>query len=170
MLPEYQDFGDEIDLRARAETLDEGLLILNDLFNGKSIDFSGKHHQVKTVGFCTPEDNRHIPIWVAGAWPGTRPFQRAAKWDGVVPMAADAMEGGEISVEEYRSLVAYVESHRKSSGPFEFTKFGNTSTADDIENVAAYKEAGATWWVEASMPGANVEELIARLELGPPKI
>jgi hypothetical protein len=34
-----------------------------------------------------------IPVWVGGTWPGTRPFVRAARWDGVVPMRTDGPWG-----------------------------------------------------------------------------
>ncbi len=84
---EFEWLGEESDARVRAVKLDEGLDILVGLLSGHKFSYSGEHHQIKeTVFLPTPVQQPHIPIWVAGAWPNKRPFRRAARWDGVLPV------------------------------------------------------------------------------------
>ncbi len=144
-------FGEEVDARARAERLDEGLEILAGLWSGERFGYQGKHYRLGELRFLpTPVQSPRVPIWVGGWWPNKRPLRRAARWDGVVPG-----KSGLLTVDELRELIRYV-GERRAAGPgFDVVVSGET-TGDDpsraAEFVARYAEAGATWWVENVNP------------------
>jgi alkanesulfonate monooxygenase SsuD/methylene tetrahydromethanopterin reductase-like flavin-dependent oxidoreductase (luciferase family) len=79
LVKEWENLGEERDLRARAEMLDEGLDVLTGLWSGKAFAYEGKHYQVKDTEFIPmPVQSPRIPIWVGGNWPHKAPFRRAA--------------------------------------------------------------------------------------------
>ncbi|MFQ5553956.1 MAG: LLM class flavin-dependent oxidoreductase, partial [Acidimicrobiia bacterium] len=85
--PEFSRFGGETDLRRRADMLDEGLAILEGLWTGEPFGFDGEHFHMEEVQFVPrPVQEPRIPIWVAGMWPNRRPFRRAARYEGAVPI------------------------------------------------------------------------------------
>ncbi len=64
---DYGFFGEDINLRERAERLDESLAILEGLWSGKPFSFSGKHYNIEEVTFNPrPIQRPHVPIWCAG--------------------------------------------------------------------------------------------------------
>ena len=73
----------------RAEILDEGLAIVTGLLSGEEFSFEGKHYTIKPTQFLPKPIQPRIPIWIAGTWPRPRPFRRAARFDGVVPMSSN---------------------------------------------------------------------------------
>jgi alkanesulfonate monooxygenase SsuD/methylene tetrahydromethanopterin reductase-like flavin-dependent oxidoreductase (luciferase family) len=80
----FAPFGEEMTLRRRAAMLDEGLEVVTGLWRGEPYRFHGRHYRVETVTFLPrPLQRPRIPIWVAGHWPFPKPFQRAARWDGM---------------------------------------------------------------------------------------
>ncbi|HSB02371.1 MAG TPA: LLM class flavin-dependent oxidoreductase, partial [Anaerolineales bacterium] len=74
LVKEWENFGEELDLRTRAEMLDEGLDILTGLWSGKPFAYTGRHYQVKDTEFIpAPIQSPRVPIWVAGNWPHKAP-------------------------------------------------------------------------------------------------
>ncbi len=165
-IPEWGDFGDEADPRIRGEMLDEGLELLAALMSGEAVKHHGPHYQVETNGFAPSIQRPRVPIWVAGQWPGTKPFRRAARWDGVVPMSKRAMEGHMVEPAELSALTDYVADYRSDSGVFESVHLG----ASDGPPVEAFADAGATWWIACAAPGDSVEGVRARLRAGPDRV
>ena len=163
-IPEYADFGDETDPRLRGEMLDEGLELLSKLMSGKPVKHHGTHYQAETTGFGSSVQKPRVPIWVAGEWPGTKPFRRAARWDGVVPMSKRLMEGHMMEPKELSDLMDYVADHRTESGSFEVAHLG----ASDGPPVREFADAGATWWMACAAPGDTIEQVRDRLRSGPP--
>jgi hypothetical protein len=117
----------------------------------------------------TPVHGR-IPIWVAGGWPGGAPFRRAARFDGVWPVAK---AGGYLTVEEFVDCVATVRSLRgDDDGPFD-TCFvdrspagGDAETTDKLGRLA---DGGMTWWIDSlDDPATPFEHHLARVHAGPP--
>jgi hypothetical protein len=108
-----------------------------------------------------------IPIWVAGMWPNRAPFRRAARFDGVVPIAVDE-RGMPASLvpETLAEVVAYVRGHRETDEPFEVVHGGLA----DPEAVRASAEAGATWYLaDAGIEGPGWEEpTLELIRSGPP--
>ncbi len=167
---EYHDFGEPMDARVHGEQLDEGLAILTRLWSGEQVSYQGQRYQLSSVQFLpTPVQQPRIPIWIAGIWPHTKPFRRAAQFEGVYPQ----MSGRPLTPEDFWQVLAFIQTQRTRSTPFEALAFGLTSgtdTAGDAAHVAAFAQAGATWWLEHFAPQHTVEQVRQRIKLGPPRI
>jgi alkanesulfonate monooxygenase SsuD/methylene tetrahydromethanopterin reductase-like flavin-dependent oxidoreductase (luciferase family) len=179
MAVEWANFGEELDLRTRAEMLDEGLDVLTGLWSGKPFSFTGKHYQVKDTQFTpTPIQFPRIPIWVGGNWPHKAPFRRAARWDGMMPQV-DVNQGDEIV--QLRQAILYTLEQRKSDTAYEVvystSLVPGSNPARLAERIAQYAEAGITWLLEQLYPqhfGGDwqgkwpVEAMRQRILQGPP--
>jgi alkanesulfonate monooxygenase SsuD/methylene tetrahydromethanopterin reductase-like flavin-dependent oxidoreductase (luciferase family) len=169
--PEWSGFGHETDLKIRGEMLDEGLSVLEALWSGEPVDHRGKYYKVVCDGFAQAAQKPRIPIWLAGGWPSVKPFRRAAKWDGVMPMAKNAAEGGDLSPSEITDLKRFIRDQWDEDKPYEIVFDGTTENANDTSVVAEYAAAGATWWLEARDPwDMSKDELMARIRSGPPRV
>ena len=166
---DFTPFGEEYDLKIRAEKLDEGLEVLRRLWTGEALSFDGKHYHIHDVHMLPkPLQSPRIPVWLAGGWPNRKPFRRAAHWDGIYLMAVNQVTGEPLTATEVREIVAYVDTYREKTDPFEVAVSGETpaNPQNGAEIVQPYHEAGATWWIEAR---ESFEELRARIRQGPPK-
>lgn len=152
---EFENLGDEGDLKVRAEMLDEGLEVLSGLWSGEPFSYEGEHYHIKDTHFLPkPFQVPRIPIWVAGLWPAKAPFRRAARWDGVFPLNQQDLYQ-DLTPEQISDIVAYIGEHRSSNESFDILQRGTTLGEDrdkDLETVAAYEDAGATWWLENIHP------------------
>uniref|UniRef100_UPI00056D8194 LLM class flavin-dependent oxidoreductase n=1 Tax=Promicromonospora kroppenstedtii TaxID=440482 RepID=UPI00056D8194 len=116
---EFGSFGDETDPVVLAERLDEGLGLLARYWAGERVDHDGPHYRVRDVEIlpATVQQPRP-PVWVGGFWPARRPFRRAARWDGVVPLFASG-HGEPPTLDEVREVTEYVTEHREAAGPYD---------------------------------------------------
>ena len=171
---DFRYFGLETDPVLRGEKLDEGLAILAGLWSGQQFSFVGKHYSLQPMTFL-PVPVSPIPIWVGGSWPNRRPFRRAARFDGVMPMLSATL-----TEDTLRPVVDYVTAHRVDNLPpvdvivTGTSEPGDAGTPTGIENVA-------TWWLEDISPlrfGWDWPELAeewdfaalrARIIAGPPR-
>jgi len=182
--PVQWDFGffnEVTDAKVRAAQLDEGLEILSGLWSGQPFAYHGQHYQLQEVVFRpAPLQQPRIPVWVGGWWPNKPPLRRAARWDGVCP----GKWGAELSPDEWRELLAYIQSYRTSLAPFDAVHSGRTSggdSAEDHERIAAYAAVGVTWWIEDISPWRfgwgweeqwvpeATEQMRERVRQGPPR-
>jgi alkanesulfonate monooxygenase SsuD/methylene tetrahydromethanopterin reductase-like flavin-dependent oxidoreductase (luciferase family) len=173
---EFGSFGDETDPKVLAERLDEGLDLLAAYWSGERVNHAGKHYTAVDVELLPATVQRpRPPVWIAGYWPRKAPMRRAARWDGAVPLFANANHGEAPPVEELRDLVGFLEQHRADrSTPYDVI-VGGMSPADAagaralIEPLAA---AGATWWDERQLIGGSdfyrLDPILRRIEQGPP--
>jgi alkanesulfonate monooxygenase SsuD/methylene tetrahydromethanopterin reductase-like flavin-dependent oxidoreductase (luciferase family) len=190
---EYDHVGEETSAVARAEMLDEALDLFAKMWTGEPFMHQGRFYKFEgDDGPGKPEprptpflpksvQSPRVPVWVAGTWPKKRPFRRAARWDGVVPLSPRLDFGEALTVDETRDIVAYIGEHRVDDGPYAVVISGHTTGQDataDRDKVAAYADVGATWWLEDLSPwpyGWNwqgpwpVEAMRARITAGPPK-
>jgi alkanesulfonate monooxygenase SsuD/methylene tetrahydromethanopterin reductase-like flavin-dependent oxidoreductase (luciferase family) len=150
---DFARLGDSGDNRVRAAQLDEGLEVLTGLWSGERFSHHGEHYRIDGARFIpTPVQQPRIPIWVGSTWPHRRPFRRAARWDGVVPLVDDA--SGDFrspTPGELREIIDYTMEHREAEGPFQVA-IGQSLSAGEAprEEVAGpYADAGATWWMES---------------------
>jgi alkanesulfonate monooxygenase SsuD/methylene tetrahydromethanopterin reductase-like flavin-dependent oxidoreductase (luciferase family) len=170
---EMSAFGTPTDDRARAASLDEGLEILTGLWTGKPFSFSGHHFDLKEVQFLpAPVQSPRIPIWIGGAWPkARRPFRRAARFDGVIPITGDLNTS--LTPSDLRAMSAYIKLHRTSTAPFDIVCSGQTpgiSREQDRAIAAPLAQAGATWFLESASPFKSFDDFRARLRQGPPQL
>ncbi len=170
---EFKEFGEEFDPKVRGDMLDEGLEVIAGLQSGEKYSFDGEHYQISgTVFRPTPVQSPRIPVWVGGMWPNKRPFRRAARWDGVLPMGKGR---GYISLSpaEFREIKAFIVKHRSSDEPFDYCLGGQTSgenLAEDKSILAPYQHEGLTWWIESIPPTRmSLKQARDRIRVGPPR-
>jgi alkanesulfonate monooxygenase SsuD/methylene tetrahydromethanopterin reductase-like flavin-dependent oxidoreductase (luciferase family) len=174
---DFRYFGDDTDPVVRAEKLDEGLSILRGLWSGRKFSFSGRHYTLEPMTFL-PAPDCPIPVWVGGSWPHRAPFRRAARFDGVVPLAGSRMLRSELL-----DAVAYVGNHRDPAVPpvdVVITGVSEPADAASLEAVADYEQLAA-WWLEELSPlrfgldwpalgeAWDTEALRRRVRAGPPR-
>jgi alkanesulfonate monooxygenase SsuD/methylene tetrahydromethanopterin reductase-like flavin-dependent oxidoreductase (luciferase family) len=171
--------------RVRVEKMDEGLAIYAGLMAGQPFSYRGKHYTVTPTGFMLPAppvQRPHPPVWVVGAakiGAARHPsLERAARWQGWLPQVVDGdWRGKPRSPEELSSLTGQVRRMREDAGLsmedfdvcFEGEFYG---TGADEPDLAAWAEAGATWWIEGAWGlennPAGQAELERRIQAGPP--
>jgi hypothetical protein len=173
----FEQFGEVTDRKTRAELLDEGLDILTGLWHGQPFEYHGKHYQVKPTNFILPSapvQQPRIPIWVVGAYPSEKSMGRALRYDGLLP----AMLGPDnkismkpLTPELLISIQEYVGQHRPDGSPYDIVVEGTTSGEDksaSADLIQRWQQAGATWWIEALWEAPAQEDVLRRIQQGPP--
>ncbi|HYA34887.1 MAG TPA: LLM class flavin-dependent oxidoreductase [Candidatus Binataceae bacterium] len=184
---EFECFGEDPSDRVRAQKLDEGLSVLDGLCRGEAFSHRGANFLVEDVKFAPRAiQSPRVPVWVAGFWPNKPPMRRAARWDGVfplkkppVPLVGLAPGAAPWSVlwltpQELREAVGYIKQQRTHTRPFDViatgaTPRGEPAKARDV--VKAFREAGATWWLEwLDEQRGTFAQMRERIREGPPSI
>lgn len=166
---EFGNVGEDDKAKSRAERLDEGLLILDPLLRGETVQHTGKYYQVhdtKVSPACVQRPR--LPIWAAASLPVQAGLRRAARWDGIFPISlpetATMREDGSFDTAqmwldpegfadcvkatlEYRAAI----DSNASATEFAFAASGDTrcdSASEARAKVRAFETAGANWWLE----------------------
>ncbi len=166
----FETFGEVTDRRTRAELLDEGLDILTGLWKGQPFSYDGKHYHVRPTAFFPPPpplQQPRIPIWVVGMWPREKSMRRVARYDGLLP----SVQGREMTPDDLRRMIDFIEAHRSETTPFEVVMEGITPGDDPrraSEIIRPWQEAGATWWIESRWEDPD-HVVLTRLRQGPPR-
>ena len=167
---EFAQLGEDTDDRVRAQKLDEGLDILTGLWSGEPFSYQGEHYQLDNVTFLPkPVQQPRIPIWVAGMWPSKRPFRRAARYAGVVPLKVQPTgEPVLVTPEDLATILDYVRQNRDTDAPFDVALgvYLPPDRAQARDIIDAYAAAGATWLIDSP---PNPDALSERLRAGVPK-
>jgi hypothetical protein len=167
----FYKVGEEMDLKTRAQMLDEGLAILAGLWSGKPFSFDGQHyHMQKMTMLPTPVQSPRIPVWVPGVWTKEKSMQRAIRWDGIIPQKYKSMD--RMTPAEVKELKQYVDEHRSQNTPFDIVVGGTTPAGNRkqaIKKVGSFAEAGATWWLESFMM-SSWDKMRERIKKGPPRL
>jgi alkanesulfonate monooxygenase SsuD/methylene tetrahydromethanopterin reductase-like flavin-dependent oxidoreductase (luciferase family) len=165
---EYSAVGESRDDRTRGDMLDEGLDVVTGLWAGTPFTYKGSYYTVEDAQFLPPPyQTPRIPIWIAGVWPGTRPFRRAARWDGIIPTGRN----GTPSPEDIRQMRAYINEYRKATTPFDVVFQGrahDVPAEERVQHVTDYAAAGVTWWLEQVWPDVALTEVQSIIDQGPP--
>lgn len=166
----FAEFGEETDIRVRAELMDEGLDIIQGLWRGQPFTYDGKHYHVRPVSFSPPPppvQQPRIPTWMVGVWPKMQSMRRVLSYDGLVH------QGGPETLAPAR---AWIEAHRTAADSFEYVCEGTTPAPEGPETrtvIEPWVEAGATWYNEAAWQLANdaegVARVLERVRMGPPR-
>lgn len=168
--------GEVIDLRTRAELLDEGIDVIRGLWAGET-SYHGRHYTYQ----CETDDlaqvgrpvQQRIPIWVVGVWPRPKSMRRVLRCDGLVPQYDVGDREGR--PDDVRALRAWL-AERGAKPDLDVVAEGETP-ADDRAAAAAqvlpWAEAGCTWWLETrwEMPhnaADRMAQVRQRLAAGPP--
>lgn len=170
---EFAAFGEDPDLRVRAQKLDEGLEILTGLWSGNPFEFTGRHYRVARTSFHpTPVQQPRPKIIVAGTWPVTAPLRRAARWDGYFPLRlrpdgeADPLEPADVA--EIRGRLEELREGR----PAEIVLSEEaTRAALDRDRLEAFAAAGATWFMDGlGTRTMTLDDVFERVKMGPPRL
>lgn len=188
---EWEWHGEEADLKKRGDMLDEGLEVLTQLWSGEPYSIQGDYYRLRGYAGDSEKDaiflprtfqQPRIPIWAGGMWPNKRPFRRAAKLDGVMPIRADAELDGSIYPEVIREVVSFIQAQRGTLDEYDVIAYGASPGDDPVKArgmMEEFTQAGATWWIEAIDPwhfGWNwegdwpLEQMNERIEQGPPSL
>jgi alkanesulfonate monooxygenase SsuD/methylene tetrahydromethanopterin reductase-like flavin-dependent oxidoreductase (luciferase family) len=164
----FGNVGEPTGARERAERLDETLAILEGLWSGAPFAFEGRHYRFGPMTFRpTPVQRPRVPIWVVGAWPSERSMSRVLRCDGLLCYTP----GRELTPEAVGEMREWIGERRSLEG-FDIVVEGTTPTANAgraAAEVARWREAGATWWIESDWESMNVDGLRRRIEAGPPR-
>jgi alkanesulfonate monooxygenase SsuD/methylene tetrahydromethanopterin reductase-like flavin-dependent oxidoreductase (luciferase family) len=152
--PEFQQFGEESDPRARGDMLDEGLDILRSAWQGTPVRHAGPHYQLQDVTFLPVPVQPRVPIWGATERTSGRPVRRAATLDGVFPVRLQPSD-----------LPALLDNvSRLRPGGLD----GYDVVIAGTDDWRQWRDAGATWWLRELPWGSPLSESVAIVESGPP--
>jgi hypothetical protein len=161
----FHKVGEAIDLKVRAQRVDEGLAIIDGLWKGAPFTFAGEHFHVDNMTMLPrPFQTPRIPIWVVGVWDKPKSMRRALSWDGIIPQRYRDWQP--FSGDDMRRIHDYIFEQRIDDRPFEIIAGG--LTGGDPQAVRPFIEAGATWWVESDMGSLSFDALRERVRRGPP--
>lgn len=152
---EWDDLGEQVDLKKRGEMLDEGLSILTGLWTGEPFQFDGNYYHIKETQFLPkPIQSPRIPIWVGGLWPNKAPFRRALQWDGIFPLFFGARSEEE-ELEQIKEAIGYVVTQCTNPILLDVVCTGFTfydKRAQASEAIGKRAMLGMTWWLESITP------------------
>ncbi len=154
---ELSAFGEETDARTRAGLLDEGLGLIDALWQGERVEHHGAYTADGVRLLPRPVQRPRIPIWLAARWPHRAPVRRAARYDGLFPIGLS--QPGQVA-----ELLEVVAAHRRADGPFDLAV-----TGDRGSDPAPWRAAGATWWLVGFGPGVTMAAVSAAIDEGPPR-
>ena len=174
----WQGFPDEVtDNKMRAEMLDETIDILTLHYQRKQFDYNGKHYHLKLSLLDEvyyppkPVQQPRIPIWVPALWPRKKSMQRILKCDGVIVEKLDPDgQPAEVTPTDVSEIKTYVDANRSLTTPFDIVINGKTKGLDNAQRrykILAWREAGATWWIEELIEEPE-EAIIDFIRHGPP--
>ena len=135
---EFSRFGEEMDLKARAALLDDGLGKLRAYWGGELL----------------PRPASTIPIWLAARYPNRRPVRRAARYDGLFPIDQE-------SPEQLAEMLDWVREERGGLDGFDVVVTNPAGT-----DPAPWEAAGATWCLTGFGTQPREAEVIAAIEHG----
>ena len=164
---EYAPFGESPDPKHHAALVDEGLTVLDALWQGEPVTHRGPAFRLDGVQFAPrPVQRPRVPIWSACSLPARAGARRAASWDGIVPIYATESEFRPASPDDVADVVAEIANTRGTLDGFDVAVW---TVADDHRTRAAYEQAGATWIIEGPASGDDwLDDAFGMASDGPP--
>jgi alkanesulfonate monooxygenase SsuD/methylene tetrahydromethanopterin reductase-like flavin-dependent oxidoreductase (luciferase family) len=168
----FYKVGEAMDLKTRAQLMDESLEIMAGLWTGKPFSFKGEHYHVDEMTMLpVPVQSPRVPVWVVGVWPKEKSMRRALRWDGVIPQKYKGTPSDIPDPNLIRTVKAYVDENHPRPDEFDIIAGGTTPGRNKKrarEIVRPFIEAGATWWAESDW-SADRKKTLARIRPGPPR-
>ena len=147
-------FLEEKSPKVLAEMLDEGLELIDRLWSGEPVSFTGKHYRLEDVQLTArPVQGPRIPVWVGGNMLVPAVRRRILRWGGSCAYKGSTDAPQQITPDDVRGLLEDGAREVKVSGG----------------EPAAFAAAGATWWGRWIAP-MGVEETLAIIRQGPPSL
>jgi alkanesulfonate monooxygenase SsuD/methylene tetrahydromethanopterin reductase-like flavin-dependent oxidoreductase (luciferase family) len=173
-------FEDDPGRKVRAEMLDEGLDMLQHMWQGKPFSYEGRHYHAHRSEMVIPPPSAQQPritTWVVGLWPAPKSMRRAARYDGWLPNYKRPEGLNRPEQEQLAEAVAWLRDERARAGltmdGYDIVVEGTTEPGQPgVEVVSGWNASGATWWIDANweLDAARVFEASReRLRAGPPR-
>jgi alkanesulfonate monooxygenase SsuD/methylene tetrahydromethanopterin reductase-like flavin-dependent oxidoreductase (luciferase family) len=171
----FAEFGEQTDIRTRAELMDEALAIITGLWQGQPFEFSGRHYTIGPTEFFPPPAPIQQTVWVVGLRGSAKSMARAAKYQGLLPSVRDDKgKWRRLAHEDVKAMRQYMTDAGR--GPDYDIVVEGTTPGDDPatarSQIQDWAAAGATWWIESMWESQfedNTLELVARrIKQGPP--
>lgn len=182
---DYTTFGEPWEPKTIGDRYDEALDVITGLWTGESFSYDGDHYTVdEAVLRPTPVQKPRIPIVVGAVWPNKKPFQRGARWDGMMPHyrgdgilpaeGLDEEQSGDLDVPqrtvdpetEVREMVEYY--HGLTEVPGELFLPADPPHASD-DWIELCNDLGATWLYSRNLDPEEGWDLdMERVRNGPP--
>jgi hypothetical protein len=102
----------------------------------------------------------------------TRPFRRAARHQGLFPVAMPWENSAPLTADELESAVRIAFQGESPPVGFDIVTTGRATGAEPpttAEELARIEAVGATWWLEAPPDLASLDEALALIQNGPPR-
>jgi alkanesulfonate monooxygenase SsuD/methylene tetrahydromethanopterin reductase-like flavin-dependent oxidoreductase (luciferase family) len=156
--PEFAPFGEETDLKARGDLLDEGLAIITAAWTGRPVHHRGPRLPVDGISFLPrPVRPGGIPVWAATERVSGRAVRRAAGLGGIFPIG--------LTPAELVDLRATVTALRPTgTGPFDIVVVNDRPEV----SPAQWRDAGATWLLQPLAWDRPMADSAAVAAGGPP--
>jgi alkanesulfonate monooxygenase SsuD/methylene tetrahydromethanopterin reductase-like flavin-dependent oxidoreductase (luciferase family) len=172
---DFEAFGEPFERLERIGRMDEATGIVDAGLRGELLQHAGP--RLRAAGVVVgprPAQQPRPPIWLGAMRPGG--IRRAARWDGWIAVAMSE-DGASMAMSPAafadRVRVAQDARHElgRAGDPFDIAVLGvSGQDAGGAAAVAAFRDAGATWWLESLSPvRGSLDELEALVRAGPPR-
>ena len=149
-----------------AEMLDESLTVIDRLWTGRPVSFTGKHYQLDDVQLTArPVQEPRIPIWVGGDLLVPAVRRRILRWDGSCAYKGRTDAPQQLLPNDVRRLLA----ERAATSGRDAGAAGGFDVKASGGDPADFAAAGATWWGRW-IPPAGAEDTAAIVRQGPPTL
>lgn len=173
---EHTRFGRVGDTAPTGEKYDEALEIIAGLWEDGEFSYDGEYYHVEDVDLAkSPVQDPRIPIVLGGWWPNEAPFERAGRWDGIMPYSP-VMGGHEEGPqgeqptgtlrEETQAMLEFYHDVVDEAGEI-ILPYDPADGGESYRDLA--REFGVTWFLETDV--FDVEDVsgsLERIRRGPP--
>lgn len=165
--PSFSRLGEAMELRRRAEQLDEGLTVVAALLGERPVQHRGRYFQVDDLRMApAPVQQPRIPMWIGGGYPLPGPTRRALRWDGSCLYRHGSHR---LTPQDVRDLRSQVRETRGSDNGYDVVVGGEPrtgNTREELARIQALAVAGMTWWQEY-VPPDDLPAMRAAIARGP---
>lgn len=173
---EYEAFGRPYNPRELGDRFDEALDVITGLWQGEPFTYDGDHFTLEDAEVNpTPVQQPRVPILLGCWWPNKKPFDRGARWDGIMPnwpTLTGSREGprGEQATgsleQEVRDMLEYY--HGLTDDPGEIVMPTDPPGAS-TEYVELCRELEVSWLLTLDLD-ADPDDALQQIRDGPPEV
>ncbi len=166
---EFASVGERSTYHTRAAMLDEMLDLLAKLASGEPVTYQGAHYTLDNLAILPPPVQQPCyPVWIGGDSPAA--FRRAARWDGWIMGTVNEKSEITMPPEAIAQRITTIQQQRSADLPPLIVAIDGITQAGETALVREYAAVGAHWWFEILFGlRASMDELLARVQAGPPR-